>query len=132
MQTGVLANPFAAMLLSLLSVPIGFITWWSGFISGIPDGWTLCDGTQNTPDLRDKFVVGAQNTYIPGATGGTVQHVHDFTGTGHWHTMSAGPHLLFPGAFHPTTDIVSAIGTTDLTNNLPTWYALAYVMYTGP
>lgn len=35
------------------------IMLWAGSIATIPDGWVLCDGTNNAPDLRDRFVVGA-------------------------------------------------------------------------
>jgi hypothetical protein len=48
----------------------GIIVMWSGSIGSIPAGWALCDGTNGTPDLRDRFIVGAGNTYAVGATGG--------------------------------------------------------------
>ncbi|GAI49997.1 unnamed protein product, partial [marine sediment metagenome] len=32
----------------------------------IPSGWHLCDGTAGTIDLRNKFLVGAGDTYNPG------------------------------------------------------------------
>jgi len=41
-------------------VPKGAIVMWSGKISDIPEGWALCDGTNGTPDLRDRFIVGAK------------------------------------------------------------------------
>ena len=41
-------------------VPKGVIVMWFGNVSSIPSGWALCDGTNGTPDLRDKFVVGAR------------------------------------------------------------------------
>lgn len=41
-------------------VPSGVILLWSGTIATIPQGWALCDGTNGTPDLRDRFVVGAR------------------------------------------------------------------------
>lgn len=50
------------------AIPAGFIGMWSG--SAIPAGWALCDGRNGTPDLRDKFVVGAGGNYTVGATGG--------------------------------------------------------------
>lgn len=53
--------------------PTGCIVMWSGAASDVPDGWYLCDGTNGTPDLRDRFVVGAGNAYTPGATGGNAQ-----------------------------------------------------------
>jgi microcystin-dependent protein len=52
------------------ALPVGLITLWSGSIVSIPTGWTLCDGTAGTPDLRDRFVVGAGTTYAVNATGG--------------------------------------------------------------
>jgi hypothetical protein len=41
-------------------VPIGGIIMWSGTVASIPTSWALCDGNNGTPDLRDKFVVGAK------------------------------------------------------------------------
>lgn len=52
------------------SIPRGLICMWSGSSSNIPNGWALCDGSNNTPDLRDKFVLGAGNNYAVGAIGG--------------------------------------------------------------
>lgn len=51
-------------------VPSGGIIIWSGSSASIPSGWFLCNGANSTPDLRDKFVVGATSTYAVGATGG--------------------------------------------------------------
>lgn len=39
-------------------VPIGVINMWSGSINEIPQGWALCDGTNGTPNLSGRFVVG--------------------------------------------------------------------------
>lgn len=78
------------------AVPYGCILIWSGTIATIPTGWRICDGTNNTPDLRDKFVIGAKldsngkaQTTITGAAtyqGGskdaqTVAHSHTATST---------------------------------------------------
>jgi len=41
----------------------GIIVLWGGAIVDIPAGWALCDGNAGRPDLRDKFIVGAGNTY---------------------------------------------------------------------
>ena len=80
------------------SIPSGIITMWSGASSAIPDGWLLCDGNNNTPDLRDRFIVGAGNSYTVGATGGEATHKlttsempshnHTFSGSSHTHTLS--------------------------------------------
>jgi hypothetical protein len=64
----------------------GMIMLWSGSSASIPSGWLLCDGSSSTPDLRNRFVVGAGSTYAVGATGGsadaiTVAHTHTGTTT---------------------------------------------------
>ena len=51
-------------------IPVGAITMWSGSIDRIPAGWALCDGQNGTPDLRDRFLVGAGAAYAVGAIGG--------------------------------------------------------------
>jgi hypothetical protein len=66
--------------------PSGGIIIWSGSSASIPSGWVLCNGSNSTPDLRDKFVVGAGSTYAVGATGGSanaivVSHTHTATST---------------------------------------------------
>ena len=71
-------------------IPSGFIGIWSGSVANIPTGWYLCDGNNNTPDLRNRFVVGAHSdgansawpNLAPNHTGGSadavvVQHDHD-------------------------------------------------------
>lgn len=50
-------------------VPQGVIVMWSGAIVDIPSGWYLCDGTNGTPDLTDKFIIGAGGTLAVDATG---------------------------------------------------------------
>ena len=37
----------------------GMIMMWSGTIATIPSGWLLCNGSSGTPDLRNRFIVGA-------------------------------------------------------------------------
>lgn len=74
-------------------VPAGGIIMWSGAINAVPSGWALCNGQNGTPDLRDRFVVGAGSTYNPGNTGGSkdaivVAHTHGFSAT----TGSSGNH----------------------------------------
>lgn len=56
------------------SVPQGSIIPWYGDKANIPDGFALCDGTKGTPDLRDRFLVGAGSTYSLGAKGGEAMH----------------------------------------------------------
>ncbi len=44
---------------------------WAGAIVDIPSGWSLCDGYGGRPDLRNKFIVGAGDTYSPDDTAAT-------------------------------------------------------------
>ena len=41
-----------------IGLPVGAIIFWAGDINTIPEGFSLCDGTQGTPDLSGKFIVG--------------------------------------------------------------------------
>ena len=58
-------------LTGIQGIPSGVIMLWSGATNAIPTGFVLCDGQNSTPDLRDRFVVGAGNSYNVGATGGS-------------------------------------------------------------
>lgn len=112
------------------ALPTGAIVMWAGAIVDIPGGFVLCDGNNGTPDLRDRFLVGAGNTYAVGANGGAIQHDHTFTGDGHTHTFPAGAILNAGFLFSNVTQPSPAVGTTDNTNHLPPYYALAYIMKT--
>lgn len=132
------------------AIPTGGIIIWSGSTGSIPAGWYLCNGTNGTPDLRDRFIVGAGNTYAVNATGGSadaivVTHTHTATVTdpGHFHeqlwssgafgTTNAGSSRTpAPG---PTGTSVTGISVANATAgvsgtnaNLPPYYALAYIM----
>ena len=79
-------------------IPVGGIIMWSGTIANIPNGWELCNGSNGTPDLRDKFVVGAHSdlsgtakSNIEGSynqSGGDISHNHGGNTTAH--TLTAG------------------------------------------
>ena len=56
-------------------IPSGSIIMWSGSIGSIPVGYYLCNGSNGTPDLRDRFIIGAGNSYAVGATGGFTSSV---------------------------------------------------------
>jgi microcystin-dependent protein len=71
-------------------IPAGVILMWSGSIANIPSGWLLCNGSSGTPDLRDRFVVGAGSTYAVNATGGaTTVTLSTVNLPSHTHTLSA-------------------------------------------
>lgn len=109
-------------------LPVGVIALWHGSIATIPGGWHLCDGTAGTPDLRDRFIVGAGSTYPPDASGGHLTHTHAFTSDGHFHTHVEGTGLESGFNFNLDTDIKTDTGTTDATNHLPPYYSLAFIM----
>ena len=135
------------------TIPTGVITLWYGSIGSVPTGWYLCDGSNGTPDLRNRFVVGAGSTYSVAATGGStdaivVSHTHTATVTdsGHSHTVTSatsssaatgggsGAFASPPGTVstsNQTTGITvanSTVGTSGTNANLPPYYALAYIM----
>ncbi len=139
-------------------IPAGGIFLWSGSIGSIPAGYVLCNGSNGTPDLRDRFIVGAGSTYAVDATGGSanaivVSHTHTATSVvtdpGHAHsTVTGSPPIegasLSPGSATRTGSANTGTQTTGITvattvatagssgtnANLPPYYALCYIMKT--
>lgn len=135
--------------------PTGVIVLWSGSIGSIPVGWALCNGSNGTPDLRNRFIVGAGSTYAVDATGGSadaivVSHTHTATSVvtdpGHTHATGAASggngittvHEVGSGStfvVSATTGITVATtnastGVSGTNANLPPYYALCYIMKT--
>ena len=74
-------------------VPSGAIIMWSGTLATIPAGWSLCDGSGSTPDLRGKFIYGTLAGVDPGDVGGAVTHTHTYSDLPqHNHTLTPNPH----------------------------------------
>lgn len=127
----------ASLLVSALGLR-GLIVMWSGPLTDVPPGWVLCDGTLGTPDLRDRFIVGARQDYsgVPKATltgeptqsGGSLEHTHTFTTNGHTHlSKSGGPFDNSVGG----ADVAASkdSGTTDGPSTVPVpYFALAFLM----
>jgi hypothetical protein len=136
-------------------LPTGMVLLWSGSIGSIPAGFLLCDGNNSTPDLRNRFVIGAGSTYSVNQTGGSadsivVSHNHTATVTdpGHNHSVtvnnqssvngsvSGGGGIAVPGSAAYTTTTVTtgitvantAAGTSGTGANIPPYYALCYIM----
>jgi hypothetical protein len=134
-------------------IPAGVIVMWSGSIVSIPSGWYLCDGNNSTPDLRNRFIVGAGSTYSVAATGGSadaivVSHTHSATVTDPGHVHGQTGQTLYPSGSggvsagsasqtgnantsSATTGIsvgISTTGSSGTNANLPPYYALAYIM----
>ena len=114
----------------------GMIIAWSGAVSDIPTGFVLCNGSNNTPDLRDRFIIGAGNNYNVDATGGS----KDAILVSHSHTtlnFVARSGYAEPRNFGVGTDgNCNNTGGTDTqgesgTNkNLPPYHALCFIMKT--
>jgi hypothetical protein len=143
----------------------GMIMMWSGTIATIPSGWLLCNGSNGTPDLRDKFIIGASQddsgvakTNVTGSltqTGGSkdaivVSHTHtaSVSDPGHTHNQTqaktgnaASSVDQWSGVTGKlSTNIPTSSSTTGITvsnstegssgtnQNLPPYYALAFIM----
>lgn len=100
------------------AVPSGVILIWSGSVALIPSGWVLCNGLNGTPDLRDRFVIGAGSTnYAPGNSGGAATHTHASTISGggdHSHTVNIGGTSLTEAQM-PQHRHANGVGNTDST-----------------
>ncbi len=123
--------PVANLPISTMGVvPSGGIIDWSGSIvdaQALAPVWYVCDGTNGTPDLRDRFIMTAGSTYAVGDTGdGSIPaHTHTIPG-GNAGNVSGGP-ILFDATDSAGTPKVSGsfgIGT----KVIATYYALAKIM----
>lgn len=86
------------------------IIMWSGSIANIPTGWYLCDGSNGTPDLRGKFVLGAGGAYSVNATGGEETHVLTESEMPS-HTHVQDPHTHFAYNYSSGNSVVRADGS---------------------
>ena len=93
------------------AMPSGLISLWSGSTASIPTGWALCNGTNGTPQLTNRFIVGAGGSlYTPRATGG----YKDAVAVTHSHTASTdtkGNHSHTANAAGNHTHTVSTAST---------------------
>jgi microcystin-dependent protein len=87
-------NALSSTVSSLNVVISGIIVMWSGSVGSIPSGYYLCNGANGTPDLRDRFIIGAGNSYSAGNTGGAANKTLSIAEMpNHSHTVfSAGSH----------------------------------------
>lgn len=106
-----------------LSIPQGTIAVWDGPLSGIPDGWFLCDGNNGTPNMVDRYPLGA--TASIGTTGGSVaththtgsSHTHSTTGHSHSSTIGQGTHTNANMALIPAQTTVATENHTHSANS---------------
>lgn len=128
------------------SVPIGSIIVWSGEPSNIPNGWSICDGTNGTPDLRNKFVLGSSDQKPMGTTGGAETHtlsIEEMPAHTHGYQYANSTPAIVGGSGL----VINHIGTytnrstgytggdtedksrsTKPHNNMPPFYTLYYIM----
>jgi microcystin-dependent protein len=139
-------------------IPPGVIVMWSGTIASIPSGWQLCDGTNGTPDLRDRFILGVPAGQEPGQTGGahsralTVTnlpphnhsascstagaHTHGVdrrggdAGTGHdfMHRGEGYTNDMTSAGDHTHTITIGNTGSGTVFDNRPAYFTLAFIM----
>jgi len=139
------------------TIPIGGIIMWSGTIATIPTGWNLCNGSNGTPNLTSRFIVGASDdagtgetfnadtgvisgVYAPGNTGGETAHqltIAEMPAHSHNHLndiVEEGSEFTI-GAGSRTasskTDATESTGGNDYHENRPKYYALAFIMRTS-
>lgn len=144
-----------SQLLALQSgVPSGFIGMWSGAANAIPSGWFLCDGNNGTPNLVDRFVLGAGiSSPAVGTIGGSkdaivVDHTHAASSSvsdpGHSHTYvratgnsgtggrgtggSATENTSSSQTGISVSTSIAATGSSGTNANMPPYYALCYIM----
>jgi microcystin-dependent protein len=141
------------------TIPIGGIIMWSGTIANIPTGWALCNGSNGTPDLRSRFIVGAgtdtqnvwgfnastgseaftngQTSVGVNSTGGRIAHqltiaelaAHTHSYTAHVN-VNAG-NTSGGSAQAPTGGTTGSTGGNQYHENRPPYYALAFIMRTS-
>lgn len=138
--TAKLLSSIQAMLAAWDIVPPGSIIMYSGTIDDIPSGWYLCDGQNGTPDLRERFVIGASDTVASGSTGGASSIMLSVENLpAHSHTVSGvnivengeGGSLFSGGEAQISAGESSTTGETGegtAINTLPPYYALAFIM----
>lgn len=133
-------------------IPSGVIVMWFGLVVDIPSGWGICDGTMGTPDLTDRFPVGAGGFYDLGSSGGSeahtheagtlaaAEHAHPFSGTVSYQAINrdggtsnvARNNVTDHGhTYSGTTEVGGGglvTGTSSEASNLPPFRALHFIM----
>lgn len=123
---------------------------WSGDTLAIPTGWKLCDGQNGTPDLRNRFIVGAGDTYTVGQTGGSntvtlttdqmPKHSHSIrasnryneypiAASGYGGSSGSGSLQLLTGSYPEA--YATSTGGGKSHENRPPYYALCFIMFIG-
>ncbi|MCJ7602241.1 MAG: hypothetical protein MUO63_12185 [Desulfobulbaceae bacterium] len=107
----------------------GIIVMWSGAIVDIPFGWKLCDGTNGTPDMRNRMIIGAGDTFVPDQIGGYSSHNHTNNHATHAHDLPSGSQVQSGTGYAHTVGTALISTVTGTTWSYPPYYSLAYIMH---
>ena len=135
-----------AALTGIQGIPSGVIMLWSGAADAIPSGFVLCNGSNSTPDLRGRFVVGYHDSngdYDVDDTGGA-ESVTLSTSQLPSHSHSFTVNNEYADLFHPKQGMIArgenksgtesfstnSTGSGSAHENRPPYYALCYIMKT--
>ena len=136
-------------------MPRGSIILWAGNVFDVPPGWAVCNGQNGTPDLQDRFIVGAGASYPVNDKGGSYPvtlgigqmpiHSHGVSDPGHSHSISnmrvtnldsadggTYPYATGNGTqntnFNTTGIVIQSTGGGQSFDNRPPYFALLYIM----
>jgi hypothetical protein len=87
---------------------------WSGSVVGLPSYFQLCDGTNGTPDLRDRFIVGVGPKHAAGSASATTDTTVASAAAGqHDHGGATAGYKLLPDDL-PTGSYVNDVFSTGI------------------
>lgn len=113
-----------------LCVPYGAIIAFNGSVADLDillkSGWRPCDGSNGTPDLRDKFIVGARTPYDVGNTGGSNTHNHAATSS----TPTGNGKTSGFGGSNSSNDNHEHKISVKQTSHKPPYYTVIYLLRT--
>lgn len=130
----------------LMTPIVGMIIMWYGNSSDVPEGWSICDGTNGTPDMRNRFPLGIGTyTDLTGITGGELTHTlteeelpshshevsYDATGWVGIRQSSGVNGVIGRDESGDGTKTSGLTGGGKAHNNMPPYYGLHFIMYTG-
>jgi hypothetical protein len=102
-----------------------FLFW--GALDNIPEGWQVCDGTNGTPNLQDRFIIGAGGKWPVGFKYGTLTHNHFFYTGDHSHKLLSGAGILSGTTRPPIFESAIITGYTDYASPPPPYKALYFI-----